>query len=34
MTPVEAYAFGILTIPALVLVVYIIRNIDKNPEAW
>jgi len=34
MTAYEAYALGVLTPFALALVVYIIRNIDKNPEAW
>lgn len=31
---VEAYALGFLTPFVLALLVYIIRNIDKNPEGW
>jgi hypothetical protein len=34
MTIVEAYGLGFLTPFMLALVTYIIRNIDKNPEAW
>ena len=34
MNLVEAYALGFLTPLALAFVAYVIRNIDKNPEAW
>lgn len=34
MSVIEAYALGVLTAPALVFLVYVIRNIDKNPDAW
>lgn len=34
MTPTEAYFLGVLTPFGLGFLVYLIRNIDKNPEAW
>lgn len=34
MTVCEAYAAGFLTAPMIALLIYLIRNIDKNPEAW
>lgn len=34
MSASEAYALGFMTPILLVALVYLIRNIDKNPEAW
>ncbi len=34
MTACEAYGAGVLTTPMVLLIIYLIRNIDKNPEAW
>ncbi len=34
MTAWEAYWLGVLTTPAIIFLVYVVRNIDKNPEAW
>lgn len=34
MNACEAYALGFLSSVILVALIYLIRKIDKNPEAW